>query len=240
MLTAGAALTMPDFSGSAARRPQHSRLAAARLLPKTGRTMDLPTADASSKAALRREMRERLRLCPEDQLARWSGQLIAQLKAHASTWPKPGVIGLFGGLRSEPDLLGEFLPWLHRQGWQVALFAVQNQRLVAKRIESLAQCQRGSLGVWEPAPETSTLGLEDLRVLLVPALAYSSRDGRRLGRGGGFYDRLLADPRLRAQCLGIAYEIQLRDSIPCEAHDACLKWILTETRCLETHSAAQA
>ena len=64
-------------------------------------------------------------------------------------------------------------------------------------------------------------------LIIVPAVALDSR-GNRLGRGKGFYDRLLRD--LRATTIGVGYDFQLiSDGIPVEPHDAPLDLIITET-----------
>ena len=56
---------------------------------------------------------------------------------------------------------------------------------------------------------------------LVPGLAFT-RDGRRLGYGGGWYDRLLASADARTPKIGIAYPFQVVDDLPSEPHDVRL------------------
>jgi 5-formyltetrahydrofolate cyclo-ligase len=63
------------------------------------------------------------------------------------------------------------------------------------------------------------------QVLLVPLLAFDP-SGRRLGYGGGFYDRSLA--LLGVPAIGIAYAGQEVPSLPHEAHDRTLNMVLTE------------
>ena len=64
-----------------------------------------------------------------------------------------------------------------------------------------------------------------LDLIIVPAVAFDRR-GNRLGRGKGFYDRLLQ----KAKCpkIGIAYHFQLLDEIPAEPHDIPMDKIITE------------
>lgn len=66
-------------------------------------------------------------------------------------------------------------------------------------------------------------------ILLVPLVAFDQQ-GRRLGYGGGFYDRTLIDLRQKRQVLavGIAYEAQLCDDIPEEQGDARMDTVVTE------------
>ena len=66
-----------------------------------------------------------------------------------------------------------------------------------------------------------------LDVVVVPGLAFTA-DGRRLGQGGGHYDRFL--PRLRPACvtIGAAFAEQLVDDLPTEPHDIRLTLVVTD------------
>jgi 5-formyltetrahydrofolate cyclo-ligase len=84
------------------------------------------------------------------------------------------------------------------------------------------------------------------RLLLVPLLAFD-RAGYRLGYGGGFYDRTLADLRagaaLRAAgpviAAGLAFSVQEMASVPHDANDARLDWIVTETEAIKIETSAR-
>ncbi len=65
-------------------------------------------------------------------------------------------------------------------------------------------------------------------MIVIPAVAYD-RNGNRLGRGKGFYDRLLASTKARK--VGVAYDFQLiDDDIPVDAHDVPVDIVITESR----------
>jgi len=59
---------------------------------------------------------------------------------------------------------------------------------------------------------------EMLDLVVVPGVAFT-RDGARLGRGRGYYDRYLSRPGLRAFCVGVCFAHQLVDTLPVEPHD---------------------
>ena len=71
------------------------------------------------------------------------------------------------------------------------------------------------------------LNVEDIDILIVPAVAYD-KDCYRLGYGGGFYDRFIEHLRDDAITIGIAFDLQVFDSIPKENHDAQLNYVITE------------
>lgn len=78
----------------------------------------------------------------------------------------------------------------------------------------------GRLGLREPAPDAPAIPISTIDLLLVPGLAFDRR-GNRLGRGAGFYDRLLASPDLRALTVGVGFDQQLvaDGSVPVDLHD---------------------
>jgi 5-formyltetrahydrofolate cyclo-ligase len=88
-----------------------------------------------------------------------------------------------------------------------------------------------------PAPGASTAGqmeqLDEAKTLfLVPGVAFDESGGR-LGRGGGWYDRLL--PRfVRASRCGLAFSLQLVPRLPLDPWDATMDAIITERACLHT------
>lgn len=180
-----------------------------------------------AKSELRRLMRSRLKNLTDTTLRAWSAQLVQHLQNRHDLWQKPGTVALFGGLRSEPDLISHFLPWLRDQGWRVAFFKVQETALLPVQVQSVADLQRGPMNVWEPLG-SEVLPLSSLDLILVPALAYTLTDGARLGRGGGYYDRLLSQKELRARLVGIAFQMQLVPEVPAESHDVRVTDLVTE------------
>lgn len=82
----------------------------------------------------------------------------------------------------------------------------------------------GSFHIEEPKGD-DTYSVEEIEVIVVPGVAFD-RKGHRLGRGKGFYDRLLASAK--ATKIGIGYEFQLVDELPSESHDIPMDIIITE------------
>ena len=75
------------------------------------------------------------------------------------------------------------------------------------------------------------ISLEKIDLVLVPGLAFDRR-ARRLGRGGGFYDRFLADLRRvsHAWIVGVAFDEQIASDLPMEEHDIAMDAIVTPTQ----------
>ncbi len=189
------------------------------------------------KPTLRQHMRERLRAIDESTRQQASAQIAQHIlrsgmRQHAESAP-PQFIALFGGLKNEPDLLPHILPVLWTQGLRPCFFQIEVSELQPHEIRSFDDLQRGPMNVWEPKPHCLPVEIAALDLILVPGLAFT-RDGARLGRGGGYYDRLLANPACRAQRIAIAFDLQIVDSIPVEPHDQRVYQIITESGLIQT------
>lgn len=87
-----------------------------------------------------------------------------------------------------------------------------------------SRLELGSFHIEEPTGD-NVADVDDIELMIIPAVAFD-RKGNRLGRGKGFYDRLLATST--ATKIGVGYEFQLLDSIPSEAHDVPMDMIITQ------------
>lgn len=83
----------------------------------------------------------------------------------------------------------------------------------------------GAFQIEEPDGE-DPVPVEQMELIVVPGVAFDRR-GNRVGRGKGFYDRLLQETK--ATTIGIGFDFQLFDEVPAEPHDAPLDCIITET-----------
>ena len=87
-----------------------------------------------------------------------------------------------------------------------------------------SRLELGAFHIEEPTGN-NTVPAEDIELVIVPAVAYD-RSGNRLGRGKGFYDRLLATTK--ATKVGVGYEFQIVDEIPAEPHDVKMDMVITQ------------
>ena len=81
----------------------------------------------------------------------------------------------------------------------------------------------GAFGIGEPVGD-ELVDPSSIDLVIVPAVAYD-RHGNRVGRGKGYYDRLLS--RMQAVTIGICYDCQLVDSIDTQPHDLPVNIVVT-------------
>lgn len=181
---------------------------------------------AAAKATLRRDMRALLAAVPAAELAHASHRIIE----HLQTWPAmqggAACVALFGGIHGEPELL-PMVPWLTERGGRAVYFGFENDALIPRLVTSLDDLERGPFGVWMPRESLPVVSFEALDIVLVPGLAFDRRGGR-LGRGRGYFDRLLATPSLRAIRAAVGLQRQVISQVPVEPHDVRMQWLITE------------
>jgi 5-formyltetrahydrofolate cyclo-ligase len=104
------------------------------------------------------------------------------------------------------------------------------------KIESATQFSQGRFGVLEPTGERrlARRDQEEL-VIFAPGVAFDVR-GNRLGRGKGWYDRLIKELE-GAILVALAYDFQIVDQVPAEEWDQRVHYVITERSVVDCRSA---
>jgi len=173
-----------------------------------------------TKQALRQSIASTLRAIPPAELAAKSAA-IRELVQSLPFWKSASLILSYAPLLDEVDLNGvrderTAYPKMVGAGLQAWLPNVK---------EVMAP---GLFRIAEPSPATARpIKPEELDIILVPGRLFQ-KNGIRLGRGKGFYDRFLADPKLRAIKVGICFSAQLSNAITPDPWDVPMDWIVHE------------
>jgi 5-formyltetrahydrofolate cyclo-ligase len=190
-----------------------------------------PSFLRQAKSSLRREIRERIRSLPQEArdeeeraLQKEFGSLIRScdpqtVLLYVASFPEEfSTLGMLELTLS----LGKRLicPRVDRRSRELRLFEIQDPQ---------HDLQPGTLGILEPRIDLPASAPDAVDFTLVPGLAYDLR-GHRLGRGGGYYDRLLARLRPDSTCWALCLQCQLVPSLPVEPHDLPLDGVSTARR----------
>jgi 5-formyltetrahydrofolate cyclo-ligase len=172
----------------------------------------LRSIEPAERAAASQRIAERLWRVPEVAAAR-TLLAYASLPEEVDTWPiveeawRRGVSVLFPRCETESRTLRLF-------------------RTTEAGIAS--ELSAGTHGIREPDPDRcDEAAFHEVDVVLVPGLGWDRR-GARLGRGAGYYDRLLADPDRRAFACGVFFAAQEFERLPTDPWDVPLDAIVTE------------
>lgn len=185
---------------------------------------------SAAKAALRAQLRESLRKLPPTERQLQSQAICAQILA-SPCWQAASTVLFFSPLADEPHIW----PLVDQALADGKVTALPRYQPVTEDYESAGltapseDLVTGRFGVHEPAPYCPSIPWKQLDLILVPGLGFAAGGGR-LGRGQGFYDRLLA--HVSGVTLGVAFDLQIVDRLPLEPHDRLLNQIVTPSRWL--------
>ncbi len=173
------------------------------------------------KTALRRAIREKKRaMSPEEIVSRSEklGELFVKSQAYQNAKTIYGYLPYNQEVRTVP-MLEQAL----RDGKRVAVPKVYGDRMKFIYLEDFSQVEKSDLGIPEPIGDTPVA--EDRTALvLMPGLAFT-KQGDRMGYGGGFYDRFLAEEPDHPT-LALCYDFQIVDSLPTEEFDIPVDTVL--------------
>lgn len=139
--------------------------------------------------------------------------------------PDLQTIAVFSALPGEPDL-AELVALHPDHRWVYP--KVSGHHLTFHAVENPAsELAPGAFRILEPVPGLAEIAITEIDAFLCPGLAFDPRGGR-LGRGRGFYDRMLAQARPDALRIGVCFPHQLvPDTFP-EAHDIHMDAVVSE------------
>ncbi|MDQ2963626.1 MAG: 5-formyltetrahydrofolate cyclo-ligase [Pseudomonadota bacterium] len=126
------------------------------------------------------------------------------------------------------------------QGKSVAVPRVNRERRmldIHAVCDAVREIAPGYRGIPEPHADCPPVALASIDWVLVPGVAFDA-EGRRIGYGGGYYDRLLPLLEKGAARVAGAFELQLVERVPEAPHDTTVDAIVTEQRTLEPRPRA--
>lgn len=116
----------------------------------------------------------------------------------------------------------------------VPVVLTNKKQLKASLVYDLNELKPGAYSILEPS-KRKIISPSQLELVIVPGTVFDRR-GFRIGYGGGYYDRFLANLNPEITTVGLAFELQLVERIPQHSHDVALKKIVTEKRVIECTS----
>ncbi|MCS7252615.1 MAG: 5-formyltetrahydrofolate cyclo-ligase [Armatimonadota bacterium] len=183
-----------------------------------------------SKAHFRRLVKERFRTLSVGDRERLS-KLICQRSLHLLRSIGAHTVMLYVPMHDEVDV-EPLIRSLLGEGVRVCLPRIEKPlckvtpRLISSFDEQIAI---GTFGIREPKEECQVVPLDEIEVVIVPGRAFDEQC-KRIGRGGGYYDRFLCELPETACSIGVAFEFQVFDSIPADENDISVDCIITERR----------
>ena len=185
-----------------------------------------------TKDAVRRQMRARRKALTPEEREIAAKAVCAKLRGDdaiaeaADPLEGGGAIAVYLASPDEIDLSELILEMLKLKATVVApRWNGETYELAKVKGLSDVDLRRGPMNILEPA-EADIVKPSDVEVWIVPGLAFT-KDCKRLGYGGGWYDRLLSSASKWASKVGVAYEFQIVEGLPYEPHDIKMDGVVT-------------
>ena len=181
------------------------------------------------KGVLRKQLIEQRNQLESEEIIKRSRNIIEKL-LKCNEVKKSSKIAIYFPKDNEVSTK-ELIPVLIKYGKRVFLPRVMDEQLEFKEILSADELEKGSFGIMEPKESSLTINVEELEMIILPCVGCDLHCNR-LGRGAGYYDRLLAHhPEIMTICL--AYDFQLVEKVQIEEHDQQAGKIITDKRTVE-------
>lgn len=175
------------------------------------------------KKDLRNYIRKQKSLCSPDQLAAMS-ETVAGSIMFGGQWGVASTILLYYPLADEVDVR-PLIHMAYQAGHRVLLPVVAGKELELRLYEGEESLREGAYNIMEPVgslfPQEE---YDQIELAIIPGMAFDAM-GHRLGRGKGYYDRLL--PQLTAAYkIGVCYPFQFVSDVPSEEHDVRMNEVI--------------
>ena len=175
------------------------------------------------KNDIRAFIRQQKSLHTPEQLASMS-EAVCNSIMHDGQWRLCETVLLYYPLSDEVDVR-PLIQAAYQAGHRVLLPVVVGQELELRFYEGEESLRAGAYNIMEPVgPLFPPEEYEQIQMAIVPGMAFSA-SGHRLGRGKGYYDRLL--PQLpQAYKIGVCFPFQFLTDVPSEEHDVVMNEVV--------------
>jgi len=186
-------------------------------------------SDKDRKHAIRAESLAARRALTPDQAIQKSTAILERLRSLPAFESARALLVYVSSKDNEVDTLHLIRSAIESGRKVLVPVAVTSTReMVWSELRSLDELTPSTFGIMEPKEDcVRPVEHGERDVALVPGIAFDAA-GRRIGYGGGYYDRFLAS--FSGKKVALAYELQVYDSIPSEPHDLPVDVIVTEDR----------
>lgn len=185
-----------------------------------------------TKYELRNLIAQRKKTYTKQQLSLWSSSLLTRLEDHP-VFKQAHTILMYYSLPDEVQTHEFVERWSKSK--RIILPVVKGDYLELRLYNGKDCLTKGSYGIEEP-DGSPYLDYNTIELAIIPGVSFDT-NGNRLGRGKGYYDRLL--PQLSVYKIGICFQFQVLESLPTEPFDMVMDEVWTEHGCINKTQCSQ-
>lgn len=184
------------------------------------------------KDEIREDIRKRRRCLEEFKKKELDEKIIRNLLSSAE-WKKANTVLLYISNSNEINTLPLIKESFASKTIVVPKTHIISTNLTLHKISGFQDLMEGNHNLMEPASETKILSPSKVDLAIIPGIAFDKK-GNRIGYGKGYYDRL--NKKLKCNKISLAYNFQIIDNIPAQAHDTPIDIIITENQIIHINS----
>lgn len=189
----------------------------------------MTATDASPLAQQKKALRKRMLAVRDRDHNIFIDKNIAHRLTHTRAWQQAKTIFIYVSFGSEIDTHAIIKNALASGKTVTVPLCEAHHAMTARIIRHFpADLASGAMGILEPdAKSTPICPAEAIDLAIVPGVAFA-KDGRRLGYGGGYYDRYLRTIHQDIPKIAMIPGAQITDDIPTDTHDLPVDALMTE------------
>lgn len=173
----------------------------------------------SDKARIREEVKRMKFLLPQEEKILQAASVYAKIEAMPE-FQRAKTVLMYWSMPDELPTHDFIVKWSESK--TILLPVVKGQQMVVRKFTGIDDLKKGQFKTLEPGSGTSSRNIADL--VIAPGIAFD-KQRRRMGRGGGYYDRYLKNKQIPTW--GIGFNFQLFDTIPAAPFDVQMTRVIT-------------
>ena len=176
----------------------------------------------AEKKQVRELLAQKRRLLTKEEIAKQSTLIVDTLE-QMPIFQSAKTILIYYPTHNEVDVLS--LIKKHKKTKTFLFPVTHRSSMDACPYEGNAKMHRGRYKIPEP---TTAPFKGQIDLIIVPGVGFD-KDGHRLGRGGGYYDKFIASVNKKTTLIGVGYDFQLIEEVPANRRDKIMDYIVTPT-----------
>ncbi len=181
---------------------------------------------AEIKRMQRKEIKERWKSISQKEKKQWDKAIFTSFFS-LQGYKCADTVFCFVSMENEPDTLNIIKRMLNDKKRVCVPRCISKGVMEACAIKSLDELESGSYGILEPSESTPKVDIGDIDISIVPCVS-ADRNLKRLGHGGGYYDRFMQNGRFLKVML--SYEALLLEDVAAQEHDVSCDYLITEEK----------
>ncbi len=175
------------------------------------------------KKALRKEIAAKKKEHTKEELNQLSDMIMQRLEQD-KLFQAASCVALYHALPGEVQTAHLIDKWHQQKRLLLPLIVGDDLKLLL--YEGPQSVQIGQYGILEPKPCCKEISEKEIDLIIVPGVAFD-KEKNRMGRGKGFYDRLLST--LNCPKIGVCFDFQITPNVPVEPFDKKMDYVITES-----------